>query len=121
MADSYCSFPDCLEEAKRYGLCWGHAKQRQRGRELTPLAQAMSPKEAFLEAALAWVEAEGDAEYDQAEARVMRSGEAWMRSRGWRPPVTPRGARPTCVFVQLVLPLKACPPRRVHGRAYATA
>ena len=103
---AYCAFPECGEEAQRYGLCWGHAKQKQRGRGLTPLKEQLTPEEAVLEAGSDWLEAEEDADYRRARARFLVASMRWMRAQGWRPPVPARNAA-CCALVQLSLPLRA--------------
>lgn len=121
MAEVPCAFPDCTEDAQRYGLCWGHAKQKQRGRPLTPLREVLNPKEAVLAAAVDWVEvdSEDDDAYQRAEQAVLARAESWLRSRGWRPPAPHRQRQVVLMVVQLTLPLR--PPRGVHARAYARA
>ena len=107
MGESYCAFPDCGEEAQRYGLCWGHVKQKQRGRPLTPLKEALSPEEAVLAAGNDWLEADENDEYRAARTRFLLAASRWLRSQGWKPPAPPK-MKPCCSgLVQLTLPLKA--------------
>lgn len=60
-----CRGPDCERDATRFGLCWGHAKQHQRGQTLTALAEKVTPEEAALVAAekLVNASAEDDGRY----------------------------------------------------------
>lgn len=119
-----CQGPGCDRETERR-YCDGHWKQLQRGGPLLPLRLPQSPLEAFLAAGSDWLEAEGDDEYRRAEKRVLLAGEAWLRSRGWRPPraipcqACPGRREPE--QLQLPLRFKRPPPRPVHARAYSVA
>lgn len=115
-----CQGPECDRECERR-YCDAHWKQIQRTGKLTPLRPPLSPKEAVLEAGAAWLDAdsEDDLAYKRAEQAFLARTEAWMRSRGWRPPSNHRQTARVLLIVQLSLPLR--PPRGVHARAYARA
>lgn len=82
----WCGGPECERPAERDGLCAGHRKQKQRGGPLRPLEERTSIEERVLEAGSDWLEAESDQDFATSRARFLRSAEAWMRARGWRPP-----------------------------------
>lgn len=81
---------DCCGRAVfRGGLCFGHVKQRQRGKGLRPLKGAVSPLEVVIEAGGAWLEAETDEEYRARLVAFRKATEGWLRAEGWRPPDAP--------------------------------
>lgn len=73
-----CTAPDCDREAKRRGLCDGHRWQREHGRALTPLEpRGQDPRDRLTEAALAYADAESDAEVERARARLETAARAF--------------------------------------------
>lgn len=73
-----CDFEDCGRRAVRPGrgregpserLCWGHLKQRRRGRPLAPLRAWQKPMEALEEAGVLMLDAETPEEFERARER----------------------------------------------------
>ena len=88
---TFCSVPDCCNEAHSGDLCGGHARRRARGR---PVASALrEPRTRWgrlTEAALAYADAcsEDDAEYLRLARNLRRAAQAY----GEPGPVVPEPA-----------------------------
>ena len=67
-----CSVPDCGKESKAAGLCWMHAKRKQRGQPLSaPPQERLSPLQRLIEAAVGFRDAEdGEVEFKRSVGRL---------------------------------------------------
>lgn len=83
-----CSVDGCENEAKRAGLCWSHRKRKLRGHVVNEaLAARPSGRERVREAALAYANAETDADFKRAEDNLFKAAYAIAKraSGGGRP------------------------------------
>lgn len=88
MGRRYCSASDCVSLARQGGLCWAHAKRRQRGgRAAGPVRARLGTWDAVVDAMHDYQDAESDSEFKAARMRVQRAMEAWVTAR--RRPVCP--------------------------------
>lgn len=82
---SPCIVERCPNAARRGGLCWSHAKRRQRHMPVfTELTKRLAPQEALLEAALrvADAPAEDDGEWTRAWAQLQHAAVRFVRAAG---------------------------------------
>lgn len=69
-----CAGPECSEPAACGGLCWGHHRQRARGKRLHPLRPFEHAEAVGI--ALANVSAEDDGAYEEIRQRFFQAVEA---------------------------------------------
>ena len=67
--EAFCGVAECERPVFRYGLCSSHAKQLQRRGWTGPIRPHESPEMRALEASIALVEADSDADYKAAHRR----------------------------------------------------
>jgi hypothetical protein len=85
MADetAYCVGPECDRPVFRGELCQGHVKQLQRGQKLSPLAEALTPRDRFFEAVAAYSDAGDDeGEYEDRKQKLIYAGRQLFGDRG---------------------------------------
>lgn len=82
---AFCSVSECVNAARKAGLCWGHFKRRQRGQsangELRP--SVMTPDQVLTEAALAYAEADvaDDGAFQRAWDRLRKAAAIYTRRK----------------------------------------
>lgn len=89
-----CTVDGCLRPARRSGLCWGHLKQRTKGKPLSDLAEkGHGPKRVLQEAIYDWVEADASdkAAWARAWDRVRKAAVRYAKA-GRRPRKKPSPA-----------------------------
>lgn len=75
MSEAPCAVDGCENEARRRGYCWAHLKRLQKGQELGSKIQTKpkSPMERLTEAIHAYVDADGDDEFELARKALLRA------------------------------------------------
>lgn len=65
-----CNGPDCRRKVERQGLCWGHFRQKDRGKPLTPIQPKKSDLSLLVKAALELANADDNEKADAAFASL---------------------------------------------------
>lgn len=86
-----CSVDECYLPIFRGEYCGAHHKRAQRNQPVAGLIlEKLSPEGRTIKAGSEWIEASSEADniYEHKRAAFLRAAAAWMKSLGWRPPLS---------------------------------